>query len=62
MNHSVYVVDGQRSFYGELKAKNILKESGTVASVTVRNVVCGYSFAEGYKPQELYPYRIFVDD
>ena len=56
-----YGVDGQRNFYSELKAKNILKESGTVASVTVRNVVCGFSIVEGYKPQEPYPFKVFTD-
>lgn len=57
-----YGVEGQRNFYSELKGKNLLQPSGTVKKNTVRNVICGYSIIDDYKPQEPYPYRIFVDD
>jgi len=59
---SGYGVEGLRNFYSELKGKNLLQPSGTIRAVTVRNVVCNYSIKDEYKPQEPYPYRVFMDN
>ena len=41
-----YGVEGLKNFYSELKTKSLLKDSATVDSKTVRNVICGYSIAD----------------
>lgn len=39
-------IDGRTSFYEELKTKNLLSKTGTVAGKTVKNVIKGYSFVD----------------
>lgn len=39
-------IDGRTSFYEELKTKNLLSKTGTVAGKTVKNVIKGYAFVD----------------
>lgn len=39
-----YGVDNKRHFMDDLRSKNLLQDTGTIGSKTVRNVVKGYSF------------------
>lgn len=46
-------VENKKNFFDELKAKNLLSESGTVNGKTVRNVVKGYKIEIDFREEAL---------